>query len=85
MSQILFKLPRDKEALKTRLEPRKQLFNRELISNIADIFEDVENSGDTAIKDATSKFDNVQIADIRLSEEYIDKCVSSLTPEFRSA
>ena len=82
MSQILFKLPREKEALQTRLEPRKKLFTRELINNIAAIFEDVENSGDAAIKDATDKFDNVRMADIVISEKYVKQCVSSLTPEF---
>jgi len=53
MSQILFQLPRDKEALKIRLEPRKKLFNRELINNIADIFENVENSGEILLGNYT--------------------------------
>jgi len=84
-SDYLFELPRDEARLRARLEPRKQLLDRSLIGDVTTIFRDVESSGDSAIVEATRRFDQVGIRSVAVSEEYVDRCVSDLVPEFREA
>ena len=85
MDDIVFELPGEEERLEKRLGPRKQLLDRSLIENILPIFESVGASGDSAIIGATKRFDQVEISEVPVSEEYADRCVSELPPAFKTA
>ena len=85
MDHTLFKLPGDEKRLESRLRPRQQFLDRSLIQDIMLIFERVEASGDNAIIEATKRFDQVEISGVAISEEYVDRCVSELPGEFKTA
>jgi histidinol dehydrogenase len=73
------------ERLRIKIEGHNRLFDRALIQDVQDIFSDVQKNKDRAIIKATADFDNLEISEICLSEEYADRCVAGLTPESRSA
>jgi histidinol dehydrogenase len=85
LSELIFKIPQDIERLRKRIEPRYSLLDRTLIKEVSKIFDLVESSGDDAIFEATTKFDNVKIETIHIPDKYIDKCIKELTSEFREA
>ena len=85
MKDFLFKLPDDDEILRKRLSPRKNLLDNSLIADIAEIFNNVDTRGDQAVIEATEKFDSIIIDTVRVSEEYITRCLTELSPTFRSA
>ena len=85
MIDFLFKLPNDEEILRKRLSPRKNLLDSSLIADITAIFNSVATSGDKYVIEATEKFDSIKIDSVRVSDEYIHRCLNGLSPKFRSA
>ncbi len=85
MIDFLFKLPDDEEILRKRLSPRKNLLDSSLIADITAIFNNVAASGDKYVIEATEKFDSIKIDSVRVSDEYIHRCLDGLSPKFRSA
>ncbi len=85
MMDLVFELPMDEERLRQRLLPRKVLFDRSLIQSVSSIFQEVEESGDHAIKAATQRFDLIDIQAVKVSEEFVERSVSGLSPQFRDA
>jgi len=83
--EIVYKYPEDRERLREKIEGHNRLFDRSLIQDVQEIFSDVEINKDQAVIRATCNFDKVDLAEICLTESYVNKCVSSLTPELRSA
>ena len=85
MKDFLFKLPDEDEILRKRLTPRKNLLDSSLIADITAIFKNVAASGDNAVIEATEKFDHIKISSARVSDKYITRCLSELSPGFRNA
>lgn len=85
MTDFLFKLPRDEETLKDRLSPRKKLLDRSLIADITTLFNNVEVSGDEAIKEATEYYDKIKIESVKVTDEYVEQCLKGLSPQFKKA
>lgn len=85
MSGLIFKIPEDEKKFRDRLSPRKSLLDRSLIADVTSLFNNVMNNGDRAVKEATEKFDKIQIASVKVSEEYIEKCVLGLSDQFKEA
>ncbi len=85
MKELIFKLPEDKELLNKRLASRKNLLDSSLVTSISALFDSVKTSGDKAVKEATEKFDKISIEEVRVSEEYIKKCMEELSPRFKNA
>ena len=85
MANIIFNWPSDRTAIEERLSPRKKILNRDLIRDISTIFESIEHKGDQAVKESTERFDGIHLDSIRLSRTYIERCVSGISPEFKSA
>ena len=85
MKDFLFKLPDEDEILRKRLTPRKNLLDSSLIADITAIFKNVAASGDDAVIEATEKFDHIKISSARVSDKYITRCLSELSPGFRNA
>jgi histidinol dehydrogenase len=83
--EIVYKYPEDRERLRKKIEGHNRLFDRSLIRDVQKIFSDVEKNKDQAVIRATCNFDKVDLTEICLAESYVNKCVSSLTPELRSA
>lgn len=82
---IIFKLPGDEQDLKKRLSPRKNLLDGSLIADVSSLFSKVAASGDSAIIEATERFDKIKIESVSVSGEYIEQCVSGLSGQFRDA
>lgn len=85
MTVFLFNIPEDEKRLKSRLSPRKNLLDGSLISSVTALFNSVAEKGDRAIIEATENFDKINIDAVKVSDEYILKCVSGLTDRFRDA
>lgn len=85
MQSIIHKIPEQQEALQNRFQKHKTLFNRDLMNDIMVIFNEVCSNGDNAVKQFTQKYDEVELNDILLSNEYVKQCVESLTPSLRAA
>lgn len=52
---------------------------------IEDIFFSVKRNGDQALKDFTSTFDGVQVQNLRVPAQNIDKAASQISPELQKA
>ena len=83
MTDIVFSVPEDRGALDRRLAPRRVLFDRSLLADVACIFEDVGRRGDEAIRDATARHDRVTSMELRVSDEQIDACMRSMSSDLR--
>ena len=81
----IYRYPEEKELLNQKLSRRKKLYDRSLIQSVTDIFNQVAESGDEAILHLTEKFDHVQLDTLRMSEEYIRKCVGQIPDELLRA
>ena len=77
----IHRYPEEKELLNQKLSRRKKLYDRSLIQSVTDIFKQVAESGDEAILHLTEKFDHVKLDTLRISEEYIRKCVVQIPDE----
>ena len=85
MQGLIFKLPEDENRLRARLLPRKNLLDGSLIADVTSLFNNVMDDGDRAIKEATEKFDKIQIASVKVPEEYIENSISGLSERFKEA
>ena len=85
MQGLIFKIPEDENKLRDRLLPRKNLLDGSLIANVTSLFNNVMSDGDSAIKEATGKFDKIQIASVKVPEEYIESSISGLSEPFKEA
>jgi histidinol dehydrogenase len=85
MKDFLFKLPDDDEILRKRVSPRKKLLHSSLIADVTAIFNSVATSGDSAVIEATEKFDRIKINSVKVSDGYITRCLTGLSPGFRNA
>lgn len=56
-----------------------------LASIVSDIITRVRNEGDAVLKELAAKFDNVDLADLKVSQADIDKSESEITPEVKDA
>ena len=81
----IFEYPKDRKIIREKLAGRKQLYRRELIGAIEDIFSQVEEQRDKAIIDLTEKHDRTRIKEIKLSEAYIDQAVRSISEELKTS
>ena len=82
---VIFKIPEQNEQLMERFKTHKTLFNREILHGVLSIFDEVADQGDAGIRSLTKKFDAVDLEELILSKDYVEDCVSSLTPALRSA
>ncbi len=57
----------------------------EIIAAAARIVDDVRERGDAAVRDYTAKFDKVELADFRVSDEEIEMAIAQVDDEFLDA
>ncbi|REK54274.1 MAG: histidinol dehydrogenase [Thermobacillus sp.] len=80
---LIYRRPEEKERLKAHLAARRKLFDRKILDGVLDLFDDVEARGDASVIDATLKFDGVAPERLMLDDEYIDRCISTLSLSLR--
>ncbi len=85
MVNFQYNWPEDKEKLKSRLLPRRKLLDGALIADISSIFKQVTASGDRAIREATQRFDGVDIPSVKVPDNFLEKCVADLPSRFKNA
>ena len=81
----IYRLPGDAPILGDRLSARKRPFDRALLSQVLDIFDDVAHRGDRAIAEATKEYDAVEASAIRAEPRWIDEGVRALDAPLRAA
>lgn len=81
----IFEYPKDKNLIQNKLSGRKQLYNRELIDSVREIFHQVEIYKDKAIIDMTEKYDQTRIEEIELSVSYINDAVEHIPSSLKKA
>ncbi|WP_339158570.1 histidinol dehydrogenase [Paenibacillus sp. FSL W8-0186] len=84
-SSIIFEVPEQNELLTERFKTHKTLFNRDVLYGVLSIFDEVANKGDEGIRSMTTKYDEVDLDELVLSNDYVEGCISSLSPSLRSA
>ncbi|MDF2653450.1 MAG: Histidinol dehydrogenase, partial [Paenibacillus sp.] len=77
---IVFKVPEQNDLLTERFNTHKTLFNRDVLNGVLSIFDEVANKGDEGIKSITTKFDEVDLDELILSNDYVERCISLLSP-----
>lgn len=82
---LIYDIPEKMELLQARFQTHKSLFNRDVLNGVLAIFDDVAKQGDKAIRSYTIKFDDVELNTLVLDEDYVNGCISSLTPSLKSA
>ncbi|MFC3770834.1 histidinol dehydrogenase [Paenibacillus sp. GCM10012303] len=85
MSTMIFNLPQDQEKLDERFRSHNKLFDREVLTGVLAIFDEVARSGDEGIRSATRKFDQVELDRLELTATYTEACINGLPPSLRSA
>ena len=85
MNPPILTIPEDAEWLARRLAPRRRLFDRALLADVAAIFDDVAERGDAAIREATRRFDGVEGVPIRLDGASVAAAVEALSSGLREA
>jgi histidinol dehydrogenase len=85
MADFQFNWPEDEERLKSRLLPRRKLLDEGLIADVSSLFEQVVSSGDRAIREATLRFDGIDLPSVRVSPEFQEQSVANLSPRFKKA
>tara|TARA_R110002072_G_scaffold6123_3_gene36877 strand:+ start:2173 stop:3462 length:1290 start_codon:yes stop_codon:yes gene_type:complete len=58
---------------------------KEIETTVNQVFEDVQNNGDTAIKKYTKKFDKVAVTSLQVTQEEISIAVEAVTSELKEA
>lgn len=84
-SSIVIKVPEQNELLTERFKTHKTLFNRDVLNGVLSIFDEVANKGDEGIRSITMKYDEVDLEGLILSNDYVEGCITSLSPSLRSA
>lgn len=82
---MIYKYPVEKSIIKDKLKKRKELYDPSLVDSIRNIFRSVKKSGDDYIYKLTKKFDNTDLSSLKLTDEYIMKCVKDSPPELLNA
>jgi len=82
---IIFNIPEQRERLTERFKSHKTLFSKDVLNGVLSIFDEVANKGDEGIRSLTKKYDEVDLDELILSKDYVENCVSSLSPSLRSA
>ncbi|MBN2534925.1 MAG: histidinol dehydrogenase [Spirochaetales bacterium] len=77
--------PGEKSFIKDKLKKRKELYDPSLVDSIRDIFHSVRKDGDDCIYTLTKKYDHTDLSSIRLTDDYIMKCVKDASPELVNA
>ncbi len=85
MADFLFKWPEEEEKLKGRLLPRRKLLDGALIADVSSLFERVVSTGDKAIREATRRFDGIDIPSVKVSHEFLEQSITDLSPKFKKA
>lgn len=62
-----------------------QLTDPKIESAVREIIETVQAKGDAAVRDYTKKFDGVELADFKISEERIDAAYENIDPKTKEA
>lgn len=79
----ILSLTEDKAVINEIFKKRSNLYSRDLIKNISNIFTQVEEDGDKAIYSLTKKFDSVELKSIELSKEFLTEAADSIPEELR--
>ena len=58
---------------------------KEIETTVNQVFEDVQNNGDTAIKKYTKKFDKVAVTSLQVTQEEISIAVEAVSSELKEA
>ena len=82
---IVFKIPEQNDLLRERFKTHKTLFNRDVLKGVLSIFDEVANQGDEGIRRVTTKFDEVDLGELILSNDYVEECISLLSPSLCAA
>jgi len=85
MEPVILTVPAEREGLAERLARRRTLFDRSLLADVMRIFDDVATRGDDAIRDATARFDRVELADIAVAPEQVAACAQAMPSDLRQA
>ncbi|WP_158606660.1 histidinol dehydrogenase [Paenibacillus ginsengarvi] len=85
MSTITYRLPEERAELARRLAPQRKLYDRSVSKGVADLFDQVEREGDQAVVRLTESFDGVPIAQVKLTDDYIERCLSELPTPLKAA
>ncbi|MBP1991839.1 histidinol dehydrogenase [Paenibacillus eucommiae] len=85
MKSVIYRFPEENERLAERFKAHKVLFNREVLSGVLSIFDEVAHKGDEGIKSLTQKFDDVVLDSLVLTDSYVDESISSLSPPLLAA
>jgi histidinol dehydrogenase len=56
-----------------------------VVATVEPIVADVRNRGEAAIREATSRFDGVELASIRVAEDELEAALAALDPDVRAA
>ncbi|GIP36982.1 histidinol dehydrogenase [Paenibacillus sp. J31TS4] len=81
----LYRYPREKARLEERFRSHGELFSRDVLAGVGEIFEAVAREGDEAVKEATRRFDGIELASLQLTDEYLEACLAGLAPSLREA
>jgi len=84
-SSIVFKVPEQNERLTERFKTHKTLFNRDVLNGVLSIFDEVASKGDGGVRSLTMKYDEVELDSLILSNDYVEGCITSMSPSLRSA
>ena len=83
---MLKRIERNETAkLREYLDSRSAEISAEVLAAAAKIIADVRERGDEAAKEYTKKFDGIDIANFRVSEEEIDQAVAACDPFFKES
>ncbi|MDF2964603.1 MAG: Histidinol dehydrogenase [Paenibacillus sp.] len=85
MQSVIYEYPEEKDNVLERFKAHKELFQREVLTGVLSIFDQVKQSGDQAIRQVTKKFDSVELDSLVLTDEYVNNSVASLSPQLRDA
>ena len=75
----------NKTELVERLARRSVALDAELMRVVGAILDDVRVRGDEALIDYTARFDNVELKEIRISEEELRRCAAGADERVRRA
>ena len=64
---------------------RTGAFNADALKIATDIVDDVRQRGDAALRELTAKFDGVEIADFRVSQQAMDDALAAIDPALSAA
>jgi histidinol dehydrogenase len=82
---IVFKVPDQNELLTERFRTHKTLFNRDVLNGVLSIFDEVASKGDEGIRSLTTKYDEVDLDELILSNDFVEESIYTLSSSLRSA